>query len=256
MNLSSAVNNSTIILSYNAYDRPNRFTISDGTTTVANSGWVGSDNAYSGPWSPSTPGNPIGSISFIYNNTKTYTLFVDIGPYNPSNPVNDNYDVSLACIAPTPTPTPTATPTPTPTVTLTPTPTPTTTPTATPVLYAISLCYGSVDCATVCDLCPGGNVATFYIDNSVFSLANKIYTDSVGQFPVLIAYFFSNDVICRSSDGSGNLGSTTSCPEPTPTPTSTPTPTPTATPVAYSFCMGYHASSCSSACSDYNGCLD
>jgi hypothetical protein len=69
-------------------------------------------------------------MSFVYDNTKTYELKVDIASENPGNPLSDSYDISMTCFAPTPTPTNTPTSTPTPTAT--PTNTPTLTPTAPP----------------------------------------------------------------------------------------------------------------------------
>ena len=53
------------------------------------------------------------------------------------------------------------------------------------------------------------------------------------------------------------LSACSTCPTPTPTVTPTPavTPTPTPTPVvSYVFCLGYHASNCNIACSDYLNC--
>jgi hypothetical protein len=98
LDLSSASNGATITITYHAYDRPDRFSISDGLSTIVTSGWRGSDNGYTGPWSPGIPGLPDGTISFTYNNTKTYTLIVDVGPANPSNILSDTYDISISCV--------------------------------------------------------------------------------------------------------------------------------------------------------------
>ena len=136
INLTGLSNGYTVVVSYEAYDRPNRFNIYADSSLVGNSGWVGSDNTYSGPWGTAgSLGNSTGSFSFIYDNTKTYELRVDVGNANPSNILSDTWDVTLTCNAPTetptPTPVPTDTPTPTPTLTSTPTATPTITPTPT-----------------------------------------------------------------------------------------------------------------------------
>ena len=135
INLSTLANGGTVIVSYEAFDRPNKFTIYEsGGTSVGTSGWVGSDNTYEGVWGDagSLPNTNSGDFSFTYNNTKTYELRVDIGGANPSNILDDTWNVTFTCIAPTVTPTPTLTPTPT--ITLTPTQTQTPTPTATPCI--------------------------------------------------------------------------------------------------------------------------
>ena len=145
INLSTLANGGTVIISYEAFDRPNKFTIYEsGGSSVVSSGWVGSDNTYDGPWGDagSLPNTNSGDISFVYDNTKTYELRVDIGGANPSYIVDDTWNVTITCIAPTVTPTPTLTPTPTvtitptitPTISLTPTQTGTSTPTPTPTV--------------------------------------------------------------------------------------------------------------------------
>jgi hypothetical protein len=118
MNLSSTTNGSTITISYTANDRPNRFTVyADGVTEAANSGWVGDDNTYGGPWGPSggLSGVGTGTLTFTYNSSKTYTFRVDTGPANPNatpqpNP-SDSWNITITCTVP-PSSTPTLTPTP------------------------------------------------------------------------------------------------------------------------------------------------
>ena len=114
LNLSSASNGATIFIAYQAYSRLNRFYVSEnGLTTVSgtNTGWVGTDNTYPNP--PYTsPDSASGTISFIYNSSKTYELNVEIANENPLNPQNDSYEFTLTCggvVTPTPTPTPTNT---------------------------------------------------------------------------------------------------------------------------------------------------
>jgi hypothetical protein len=118
MNLSSTTNGSTITIAYTANDRPNRFTVyADGVTEAANSGWVGDDNTYGGPWGApgGLSGVGTGTLTFTYDSSKTYTFSVDIGPANPNatpqpNP-SDAWSVTITCTVP-PSSTPTLTPTP------------------------------------------------------------------------------------------------------------------------------------------------
>jgi hypothetical protein len=115
LDFSTLTNGSTIVVSYDAYDRPDRFNIYEDGLLIVNSGWVGSDSTYSGPWGdPGSLGNSTGQFDFIFDNTKTYELRVDVGSANPSNVLQDSWDVTLTCnepIVPTATPTPTPTPT-------------------------------------------------------------------------------------------------------------------------------------------------
>jgi len=104
LDLSGASNGSTITISYNAVDRPNRFTISNGLTNVAISGnngtlsggWVGTANYY-GSWGSSLARPAGGEMTFTYDNTKTYELIVDIGNAAPINPISDSWDVTITC---------------------------------------------------------------------------------------------------------------------------------------------------------------
>lgn len=117
LDLSGASNGSTITVSYNGYDRPNRFTISNGLTNIIISGnngylsggWVGTAS-YQGPWGSSLARSASGSMTFIYDNTKTYELIVDIGNADPFNVISDSWDVTITCGGGTPPPNPTDTP--------------------------------------------------------------------------------------------------------------------------------------------------
>ena len=119
LDLSGASNGSTITVSYNGYDRPNRFTISNGLTNIIISGnngslsggWVGTAS-YQGPWGSSLARPASGSMTFIYDNTKTYELIVDIGNADPFNVISDSWDVTITCGGGTPPspPNPTDTP--------------------------------------------------------------------------------------------------------------------------------------------------
>ena len=54
--------------------------------------------------------------------------------------------------------------------------------------YPVTLEYGSISCASVCNLYPGGNSGTFYVDvgsaqsGGVFAISSKIYTDAAGNY--------------------------------------------------------------------------
>ena len=111
LNFSGAINGGLITVHYTANSRPDRFTIKkNGLSIVANSGWVGSDSNYSGPWDLNgiEDADGDGYMTFTYDNSATYQLLVDVGNANPSNILDDSWSVTFSCG--TPTPTPTATP--------------------------------------------------------------------------------------------------------------------------------------------------
>jgi hypothetical protein len=115
LNFSGAVNGGLITVHYTANSRPDRFTIKkNGLSIVANSGWVGSDYNYSGPWDLNGIADVDGDgyMTFTYDNSATYQLLVDVGNANPSNILDDSWSVTFSCGSPaaTPTPTPSATP--------------------------------------------------------------------------------------------------------------------------------------------------
>jgi hypothetical protein len=185
------------------------------------------------------------------------------------------------------TPSPTPSPTPEPTTPEPTTPEPTTPEPTTPapvVTYAITLEYGSVDCATVCANYGSNPSGTFYMDVNNFAIASYLYSNT--NRDAAPANFYTNDVICRPVGSGGALGSTTSCatpspvtPSPTPEPTTpepttpqpttpsptpeptTPSPTPSPTPQPTTPApsvttygpkdLGYDPSSTSNACDDY-----
>jgi hypothetical protein len=108
LDLTDATNGDTITLHYTANERPDRFNIYDNSNNlIVNSGWVGSDNTYGGPWG--TAGSLVdadgdGYMNFTYNSSKTYKLTVDVGPANPSNILSDGWTVTIACTSPPPPP--------------------------------------------------------------------------------------------------------------------------------------------------------
>lgn len=94
------INGDLISLQYFAGDRPNNFIVYDNLGVVmVQSGWVGSDNTYYGPWGDPSQINPVnsGTISFTYNSSKTYVLTVLVGNANPYTPTTDNFDVTISC---------------------------------------------------------------------------------------------------------------------------------------------------------------
>jgi hypothetical protein len=116
LDLSETTDGSTVTISFTANDRPNRFNIYGNGMLVANSGWVGSDNTYAGPWGTAgslTDPDGSGSFTFEYQAGMSYELRVDVGPANPdADPPNpsDAWSVTIGCAAPTPTITPTTPP--------------------------------------------------------------------------------------------------------------------------------------------------
>lgn len=99
-------NGSTITLAYDVISRINRFDIYNVTnsTVTATSGWAGTAN-YPGPWGATNNTASTGTLQFIYDNTKTYELRVQVGGADPNNQTNDSWNVTLGCtyIAPPPT---------------------------------------------------------------------------------------------------------------------------------------------------------
>jgi len=99
LNLTSATNLSTIDLNYSASDRPNKFNVYENGFLLISSGWVGGDTSYPGPWSPGIPGPEAGTLSFTYDNSKSYYITVDVGPANISNPstLTDAWSITIVC---------------------------------------------------------------------------------------------------------------------------------------------------------------
>jgi hypothetical protein len=106
------INGTNVVITYNAYDRPNRFTLYANGSLLRTSGWVGYDNTYTGPWGGVGQVNTAayGTFSFNYSGGTEYEMRVDVGPWNESNPLSDSYNFTIGCPALPPTPTPTITP--------------------------------------------------------------------------------------------------------------------------------------------------
>jgi hypothetical protein len=92
INLSHVAQGSTIQLTCDAIEVPNRFTIYDGANLVVSSGWMGFSN-FSGPWGSSLNTPSIQNISFT-KQTNTYTLKVETSP--PSG-TTDAWSVYINC---------------------------------------------------------------------------------------------------------------------------------------------------------------
>jgi hypothetical protein len=267
IDLSTLTNGYTVVISYEAYERPDRFNIYEDGFLKETSGWVGSDNTYSGPWGTAgSVGNSTGQISFMYDNTKTYELRVDVGNANPSNILSDSWDVTIVCNEPTPTPTPTVTPTVTPVPTDTPTPTPTLIPGCGSVLNGTYTLSGNTIQTRSIDLSALTNGYTVVVSYEAYERPDRfnIYEDgllivnsgwvgtdntytgpwgtagSLGNSTGQISFVYNNTKTyeLRVDVGNANPSNilddawdvTLTCNEPTATPTPTPTATPTVTP--------------------------
>lgn len=204
--------------------------VSSGTNPLQ--GWSTSTDACNGTGTPVTVylSQNASSLQDAYNNgyalylnsslTTLYagndTYFKDVSSPNSGNALSVTNSGAIStfstCSSPSPVPVPVPAPAPT--------------------YYAITLEYGSIDCTTVCANYGFNPSGTFYMDVSNFALANNLYQDSAGTIAAY-ANFYTNGSICRPANGSGVLGSTTTCSSPTPVPTPVaPSPTPVPAPVA------------------------
>lgn len=89
---------SALNISWNAVDRPNRFTLYDENgNQVATTGWRGTAS-YSGPWGSSLSTSTSGVLTVTRDAASTYyRLVVEAGPANISNPINDSWDATIGC---------------------------------------------------------------------------------------------------------------------------------------------------------------
>jgi hypothetical protein len=187
LDLTNATNGDTITLHYTANERPDRFNIYDNSNNlIVNSGWVGSDNTYAGPWG--TAGSLVdadgdGYMNFTYNSSKTYKLTVDVGPANPSNILSDGWTVTIAC---------TSTPTPT--------------------VYTIDLSFASpVDsCGVACSNYYTAPLVTYYSLTNSFAINTYLYTTSACTTPVNAGYY-SQGANCLTVNVAGKITATGAC---------------------------------------------
>lgn len=86
-------------ISYDAVDRPNRFSVYDDSgNLVATTGWKGVAS-YAGPWGSSLSGATNGILNIARTPGVTYyKLVIEAGPANLSSPINDSYNVGISCV--------------------------------------------------------------------------------------------------------------------------------------------------------------
>jgi hypothetical protein len=101
----------SIVISYEALGRPNRFNLYINGSLSQSTPWLGSDTSYPAGYEYYVPTGTTtnGTFTFNYNPTYTYEILVDIAPENPNNPVNDSYQINVSCPTIPATPTPTVT---------------------------------------------------------------------------------------------------------------------------------------------------
>jgi hypothetical protein len=87
---------SSVNLDYDAYDRPNRFTVYDSIGYITSSGWVGTAT-YPGPWGSSLSTSPTGNIPFVFGSTSGRYMLVEAGPADSISPISDSYTWVLVC---------------------------------------------------------------------------------------------------------------------------------------------------------------
>jgi hypothetical protein len=85
---------STLTISWNSIDRPNRFSLYNNSGLLATSGWVGFAS-YPGPWGASLSTPSSGTFGTIYTNGMY--LRVEAGPADPSSPISDTWSTQVIC---------------------------------------------------------------------------------------------------------------------------------------------------------------
>jgi hypothetical protein len=234
LDFTGLANGSSIDITVGSVERPDYFTVRIDGTPVENSGWIGFAT-YAGPWGATLNGPTSYFFSTItYDNTKSYSVDILIGPADPGAPTSDAYDVQVDCgPPPTPNPTPNSTPPQTPSQTptnQTPTQTPTNTetPSATPTLTPTSTL-------------PLGQC--WRLQSAPFGGCTFVYVNQFGGTTTLNIppedqnLCFTECVVSVISDDCGFINELIPCNDPqcdcnatTPTLTATPTETPTETP--------------------------
>jgi hypothetical protein len=234
LDFTGLANGSSIDITVGSVERPDYFTVRIDGTPVENSGWIGFAT-YAGPWGATLNGPTSYFFSTItYDNTKSYSVDILIGPADPGAPTSDAYDIEVDCgPPPTPNPTPNSTPPQTPSQTptnQTPTQTPTNTetPSATPTLTPTSTL-------------PLGQC--WRLQSAPFGGCTFVYVNQFGGTTTLNIppedqnLCFTECVVSVISDDCGFINELIPCGDPqcdcnatTPTLTATPTETPTETP--------------------------
>jgi hypothetical protein len=244
LDFTGLANGSSIDITVGSVERPDYFTVRIDGTPVENSGWIGFAT-YPGPWGATLSGPTSYFFSTItYDNTKSYSVEILIGPADPGAPTTDAYDIEVDCgPPPTPNPTPNSTPpvtpsntptnqtpTQTPTNTETPTPTPTLTPTSTlPLGQCWRLQYAPFGGCTFVYVNQFGGTTTLNIPPEDESLC---FTECVVSVISDDCGFINELIPCNDPQCDCNAPTPTETPTQTETPTETPTntPTPTETP--------------------------
>jgi hypothetical protein len=244
LDFTGLANGSSIDITVGSVERPDYFTVKIDGTPVENSGWIGFAT-YPGPWGATLSGPTSYFFSTItYDNTKSYSVDILIGPADPGAPTTDAYDIEVDCgPAPTPNPTPNSTPpqtpsntptnqtpTQTPTNTETPTPTPTLTPTSTlPLGQCWRLQYAPFGGCTFVYVNQFGSTTTLNIPPEDESLC---FTECVVSVISDDCGFINELIPCNDPQCDCNAPTPTETPTQTETPTETPTQTATPTTTA------------------------
>lgn len=87
----------TVILHYQTYDRPNRFTLYEDGVNIDTSGWKGYA-PYAGPWGVSLSTAASGDITFNPVLGRAYQVRIEAGPAGPPPyNISDNFVLDIHC---------------------------------------------------------------------------------------------------------------------------------------------------------------
>lgn len=93
LDLTTTINGSTITITVNSYDTPNRFTVYDANNNfVTATNWMG-HVSYSGPWGTSLNTAETGTLQFIKGVSNTYSIKVETVVQT----ISDNWTASVTC---------------------------------------------------------------------------------------------------------------------------------------------------------------
>jgi hypothetical protein len=98
LDLTNATNGDTIVFTYEAYGRANRFAIKDNGFTVAYTNFVGDTSGYNPNVYYYPTGASYGTLTFTYYSGHTYEAIIDVAPPpDLLNPTSDSYFYSVSC---------------------------------------------------------------------------------------------------------------------------------------------------------------
>lgn len=98
LDLTNATNGDTIVFTYEAYGRANRFAIRDNGFTVAYTNFVGDTSGYNPSDYYYPTGASYGTLTFTYYSGHTYEAIIDVAPPpDLLNPTSDSYFFSVSC---------------------------------------------------------------------------------------------------------------------------------------------------------------